>query len=379
MSKELNKDEFVGDDDYKLAHDILDDEREREDKVTSLIALNKMEEKMDVRVSMTLWDVASFDISSGTAQVTMDLHFVYDNRLWDHYFKGVGGTSNGVLPWMLANGLELNVANSCTWYTYGKTLSGVNIFDKKHSVMMHNESMTQKNNELIKFRCELYSLRGTIKILSFPKQDPFQNVYLIFKLCMDGTPGCEYVRFVFDKYNSSFSGAKESNGDFTKGKQIERNFEIDVNYGVYSRLYILIQYHKWPVQDLFKYYLLPFVICFITLLSANDTDVNIIETTGTYFLAVVALIFTLPGIGVVTRNEKSVVGHSLVLLAILGSLGFYNTAIVRIILWVVLLMFTFVNTAIDIWETRQFKEKNDKIIFESTGDDEKDLKLFETL
>ena len=130
---------------------------------------------------------------------------------------------------------------------------------------------------------------------------------------------------------------------------------------------------------MFKYYLLPFIICAITISSSHNNNNNIFDTAGTYFLAVVALIFTLPHIGVVTRNEKSIVGYSIILLFILLLLGYYNTIGIKIFLWILLGLFGIINTINDIYQSRKKIKKIQDIISVPSGNDSYDLGLFETL
>ena len=61
---------------------------------------------------------------------------------------------------------------------------------------------------------------------------------------MDGTPGSEYVKFIYASQYSTHSGAKLLNCDFKKIQTIERNYTMKVGYGEYSRLYLLIEYKK---------------------------------------------------------------------------------------------------------------------------------------
>ena len=67
-----------------------------------------------------------------------------------------------------------------------------------------------------------------------------------------------------------------------------------------------------------------------------DTVDSLFESAGAYFLAIIALLFTLPETGAFTRNEKAVVIGSIFMLALLLVLISAPELLSQIILWSVL-------------------------------------------
>merc|ERR1719273_592529 len=113
-----------------------------------------------------------------------------------------------------------------------------------------------------------------------------------------------------------------------------REFRITCSYGEYSRLYIIFEYKKSPLKDIAKYYVLPMLVNLLTI-GFYDTVESLFDSAGTYFLAIVALLFTLPETGAFTRNEKSVVLGSLLMLIILIILITTPNLVSQIILCIV--------------------------------------------
>ena len=92
-------------------------------------------------------------------------------------------------------------------------------------------------------------------------------------------------------------------GDFKKGESIFRDIRITGNAGVvYSQLLFIFDYSKSPIEDILKCYLLPLLINVITIGFYESVD-SLFDSAGAYFLAIIALLFTLPENGAFTRNE----------------------------------------------------------------------------
>merc|ERR1719361_2164708 len=151
------------------------------------------------------------------------------------------------------------------------------------------------------------------------------------KLAMDGTPGSEMTQFR-PSDDCYFPGIRKKMADFTKGKTAIREFRVQAGYGEYSRLYCIFEYKKSPMKDIAKYYVLP---CFINLLTIGfyDTVDSLFDSAGTYFLAIIALLFTMPDTGAFTRNEKSVVIGATSMLVVLLVLIASPTFGAQIFLW----------------------------------------------
>eukprot|EP01084_Bolivina_argentea_P131204 231617_1 len=123
---------------------------------------------------------------------------------------------------------------------------------------------------------------------------------------MDGTPGSEMTKFKPSKSDCYFPGCRSKIADFEKGEETIREFSIKADYGEYSLLYFIFEYKKSPLEDIAKYYILPMLINGLTI-GFYDTVDSLFESAGAYFLAIIALLFTLPETGAFTRNEKAVV------------------------------------------------------------------------
>merc|ERR1712241_206588 len=92
----------------------------------------------------------------------------------------------------------------------------------------------------------------------------------------------------------------------TKKRDAIREHKIKADYGQYSRIYFIFEYKKSPLEDIAKYYVIPLLINLLTI-GFYDSVEFLFDSAGTYFLAIIALLFTLPDTGAFTRNEKSVV------------------------------------------------------------------------
>ena len=136
-----------------------------------------------------------------------------------------------------------------------------------------------------------------------------------------------------NKKDCYFPGIRKTMADFTKGQTAIREFRVDAGYGEYSRLYCIFEYKKSPMEDIAKYYLLPLLINLLTI-GFYDTVDSLFDSAGTYFLAIIALLFTMPDTGAFTRNEKSVVigatSMLIVLLALIASPSFE----MQLVLWI---------------------------------------------
>ena len=141
-----------------------------------------------VRVGLTLYDTGTFDIEAATIPVVFDLWLVYDYEI---YLKTFGSTREN-LPWTMPNSLGLDITNEGSYMMYGTDLMKLNQWTKRQKI-------DPSDGEIKKFRVETFSARGTMKLTTFPSEDPFQSIYLVFKLAMDGTPGSEMTQYVEGK------------------------------------------------------------------------------------------------------------------------------------------------------------------------------------
>eukprot|EP01083_Nonionella_stella_P277921 945003_1 len=246
-----------------------------------------------VRVGLTMYDMGLFDVAAGTVPVVFDLWLVYDTQTYENTF----GSLREALPWTMPNALELDVAAYATFKMYGIDLDTLNIFAKRQKF--------NKDDKLNLFTIEMYTCRGLLKLTTFPSQDPFQSIYLVVKLAMDGTPGSEMTQFKPSKTDCYFPGVRAKIADFTKGHVATREFRVKTDYGEYSRLYFIFEYQKSPLEDIAKYYVLPMLINALTIGFYESVD-SLFDSAGAYFLAIIALLFTLPETGAFTRNEKAV-------------------------------------------------------------------------
>merc|ERR1719458_359724 len=143
------------------------------------------------------------------------------------------------------------------------------------------------------------------------------------------------TQFKPSKTDCYFPGIRAKIADFSRGEQTTREFRVKTDYGEYSRLYFIFEYKKSPLEDIAKYYILPLLINLLTI-GFYDTVDSLFDSAGTYFLAIIALLFTLPETGAFTRNEKAVVFGSIFMLIILLLLIISPTFGMQIVLWIVL-------------------------------------------
>lgn len=209
----------------------------------------------------------------------------------------------------MPNALSLDITRHRVYHQRAKDLESFHLWSKRQKFDVDDEKLQM-------FTVEAISCRGTLKLTTFPCEDPFQSVYLIFKLAMDGTPGSERTQYRqphmyktengYEFVDCYFPGARDRMADYVKGKHAIREFRISCNYGEYSRLYCIFEYTKSPWEDIAKYYVLPALVNLITILFYDDAD-SLFDSAGSYFLAIVALLFTMPETGAFTRSERSVV------------------------------------------------------------------------
>ena len=136
-----------------------------------------------VKVSLTLYEVRPFDVAEGTVQVVFEMALAYQTKL----FNDVFGSTRDALPWILPNALELDATLYSIQYMYGLDLDSLNIFATRQKF--------DKDANLTLFTVELYTIRATLKLITFPSEDPFQSIFLVFKLAFVSTPGAEVTIF----------------------------------------------------------------------------------------------------------------------------------------------------------------------------------------
>ena len=127
--------------------------------------------------------MGAFQVAEGTVQVVFDMWFMYETNIFDDTFNN----TRDALPWVMPNALEMDVAAYAKYNMYGIDLDSLNPFTKRQKF--------DKDAELSLFTIELYTIRGNLKLITFPSEDPFQSIFLVFKLAMDGTPGSEMTVF----------------------------------------------------------------------------------------------------------------------------------------------------------------------------------------
>ena len=138
-----------------------------------------------VRVGLTLYDMGSFNVAEASVPAVFDIWLVYDNEI---YLELFGNTRNGKLPFTCPNVLEMDITRYGSYIMYGNDLKTINQWTKRQKV--------EDNEDLRAFRVETYSCRGSLKLTTFPAQDPFQAIYIVFKIAMDGTPGSEMTQYL---------------------------------------------------------------------------------------------------------------------------------------------------------------------------------------
>jgi len=308
-----------------------------------------------VRTGITLYEASPFDLINSCVDVTFDLWLVYDTDIYAATF----GSHCERLPWTMPNALSLDITRHRVYHQRAKDLESLHLWTKR-----------QKNEQGARlFTIEAISCRGTLKLTTFPCQDPFQSVYMVMKLAMDGTPGSERTQYLPNSDDCYFPGARKQMADFVKGKEATREFRIKCNYGEYSRLYCMFEYKKSPLEDIAKYYVLPLLINLLTILFYDDAD-SLFDSAGTYFLAIIALLFTMPETGSFSRSERSVVVGSLIMLINLILLILDPYMIVQMV-WLVTVFCVYVGLlAFDYYRAREVNEKYKNILFDG---DLKDL------
>ena len=152
-------------------------------------------------------------------------------------------------------------------------------------------------------------------------------------------------------------------GDYTRGKVATREFRVIADYGEYSRLYFIFEYEKSPFVDIGKYYALPFLINMLTIFFYDSVD-SLFDSAGAYFLAIIALLFTLPETGAFTRNEKSVVFGAMWMLIILLVLIAEPSVISQIILGICLSISYIILVIYDIVSSKKINDKYRDVLFE---------------
>eukprot|EP01084_Bolivina_argentea_P314078 543991_1 len=281
-----------------------------------------------VRVGYTLYDMGSFDVTEATVQATFDIWLVYDD---DIFYDTFGNTTDNKLPISFPNILELNEVQYRTYKMYGVDLNELNIMTKR-------QKYDKSNDQLKTFKIEMHQYNAVLKLNTVPAIDPFLSLFFCIKLAMDGTPGSEMTQFKPSKENCCFPGCRKRIGSFERGEVATREFRITTSYGEYSRLYMIFSYAKSPYEDIAKYYILPLLINLFTIGYYNTVE-SLFDSAGTYFLAIIALLFTLPETGAFTKNEKAVVCGSvwmlIVMLVLLSEPGDAS----QLILWVSVLAF----------------------------------------
>eukprot|EP01084_Bolivina_argentea_P314077 543989_1 len=282
-----------------------------------------------VRVGCTLYDMSSFDITEGTVHAVFDLWLVYDDKIFHDTFAN---TTDGKLPISFPNILELNEVQYRMFKMYGNDLDALNIWTKKR------KTNDECNDQSKTFTIEMRQCNAILKLNSTPGTDPFLSIFFFIKLSLDGTPGSEMTVFKISSGDCYFPGCRKKLGSFTLGSQTMREFRITASYGEYSRLYFIFEYTKSPYEDIAKYYILPLLINLFTIGYYNTVE-SLFDSAGTYFLAIIALLFTLPETGAFTKNEKAVVCGSvwmlIVMLVLLSEPGDAS----QLILWVSVLAF----------------------------------------
>ena len=176
-------------------------ENKTEAQTTSFIAEYKKEEMDDisrcviykdpdeeftpliVKVSLSLYEMGAFDVAQGTAEVVFEMLFAYETKLFSDTF----GDIRDVIPWIIPNALQFDISIHSTQKMYGLDLDSLNIFTKRQKF--------DEDANLTLYTVEIFTIRAKLKLITFPSEDPFQSIFLIFKLAFDGTPGGGMTRF----------------------------------------------------------------------------------------------------------------------------------------------------------------------------------------
>ena len=152
-------------------------------------------------------------------------------------------------------------------------------------------------------------------------------------------------------------------GDYKRAKVATREFRVIADYGEYSRLYFIFEYEKSPLVDIGKYYALPFLINILTIFFYDSVD-SLFDSAGAYFLAIIALLFTLPETGAFTRNEKAVVVGALWMLLVLLVLIIDPNTIAQIIMGILVVTSYIIILAMDYFSSKKINDKYREVLFE---------------
>eukprot|EP01084_Bolivina_argentea_P314076 543988_1 len=305
-----------------------------------------------VRVGYTLYDMGSFDVTEATVQATFDIWLVYDD---DIFYDTFGNTTDNKLPISFPNILELNEVQYRTYKMYGVDLNELNIMTKR-------QKYDKSNDQLKTFKIEMHQYNAVLKLNTVPAIDPFLSLFFCIKLAMDGTPGSEMTVFKPSQSDLHFPGCRKKIGSFVKGQASVREYRIACAYGEYSRLYFIFEYTKSPYEDIAKYYILPLLINLFTIGYYNTVE-SLFDSAGTYFLAIIALLFTLPETGAFTKNEKAVVcgsGWMLIVLLVLISEPSDQS---QLILWILVLCFYLILLIYDYISAKRIYDKWSNLLF----------------
>lgn len=308
-------------------------------------------DKLKVRVGACFWNIGDLDVAAGTARGLFDIWLVYESKIFDQIFYPIRDN----LPWIIPNALELSVDVNDKYYMKGDKLESLVISRKQQDIDLKDSRL---------FTVEVYTIRARLKLISFPSEDPFQSIFFVCCLALDSTPGVELVEFMINRHieekkeeyrqkkvegpnnthsqkatDCYFPGFHENMGEFSKINNVKtREVQIPDPHNPaisYSRLYFICEYQKSPREDLMKYYVLPLCINGLTI-AFYDSVGSLFESAGAYFLAIIALLFTLPENGAFTRNEKAVVFGSIWMLIELFALIGWDSIVTQIILGIAL-------------------------------------------
>ena len=167
----------------KLEEQILINEEAKEQPCVIFEDPNNPIDLLETKVALALYEMVSFDVAEGTAQAVFVLSLAYKTELFNDLFGGIVDE----LPWFMPNAVELDVGTYTKYNIYGLDIDSLNVYSKKQTF--------DKDAKLTLFTVESFLIRGTLKLITFPSEDPFQSIFLIFKLAVCPTPGTEFIRF----------------------------------------------------------------------------------------------------------------------------------------------------------------------------------------
>lgn len=268
----------------------------------------------------------------------------------------------------MSTAMEYEINHYDQWHKYGANIQEVGIFDSQPAL----EEILKQNPDWKKFYIDNYNMTATIKCAHFPHNDPFHTMFVVIRLGTNGRPGWERVNFVTKGDGIDLSGVRPQVGDYVlgwTGTHCAGTRRFGENVG-FPRFYVMFEYKKQWKEDVFQFYVLPFSMPMISLYFSDTVD-SLYDSAGSYFIAIVALLFIIPNNGAFTRSEKAIVFNALFIMITLVILDGFGDSVtigeleifVKYPLMAACFVLNVVNLGHDFWAaTRENNRVRDAII-----------------